>query len=122
MKEFDEESDDASENENIISQEVLLEINNEMNKFATHKETIINMIKDSQKRIIDEVKIMSIPSLDKYLFSKFGSSKTTYPCKICNLFIGNCERSLRSHQKGKECKSKIQTGESKEEKVDKKKK
>ena len=70
---------------------------------------------------------MSIPSLDKYLFSKFGSSKTTYPCKICNLFIGNCERSLRSHQKGKECKSKIQTGESKEEnskieKVDKKKK
>jgi len=127
LKEFDEESDDASENENIISQEVLLEINNEMNKFATHKETIINMIKDSQKRIIDEVKIMSIPSLDKYLFSKFGSSKTTYPCKICNLFIGNCERSLRSHQKGKECKSKIQTGESKEEnskieKVDKKKK
>ena len=115
LKEFDEESDDASENENIISQEVLLEINNEMNKFATHKETIINMIKDSQKRIIDEVKIISIPSLDKYLFSKFGSSKTTYPCKICNLFVGNCERSLRSHQKGKECKSKIQITESKED-------
>ena len=107
LKEFDEESDDASENDNIISQEVLLEINNEMNKFATHKETIINMIKESHKRIIDEVKIISIPSLDKYLFSKFGSSKTTYPCKICNLFVGNCERSLRSHQKGKECKSKI---------------
>ena len=107
LKEFDEESDDASENDNIISQEVLLEINTEMNKFATHKETIINMIKESHKRIIDEVKIISIPSLDKYLFSKFGSSKTTYPCKICNLFVGNCERSLRSHQKGKECKSKI---------------
>ena len=127
LKDFDEESVDASENENIISQEVLLEINNEMNKFATHKETIINMIKESHKRIIDEVKIISIPSLDKYLFSKFGSSKITYPCKICNLFVGNCERSLRSHQKGKECKSKIQTGESKEEnskieKVDKKKK
>ena len=115
LKEFDEESDDASENENIISQEVLLEINNEMNKFATHKETIINMIKESHKRIIDEVKIISIPSLDKYLFSKFGSSKTTYPCKICNLFVGNCERSLRSHQKGKECKSKIQITESKED-------
>ena len=65
LKEFDEESDDASENDNIISQEVLLEINNEMNKFATHKETIINMIKESHKRIIDEVKIISIPSLDK---------------------------------------------------------
>lgn len=115
LKDFDEESVDASENENIISQEVLLEINNEMNKFATHKETIINMIKESHKRIIDEVKIISIPSLDKYLFSKFGSSKTTYPCKICNLFVGNCERSLRSHQKGKECKSKIQITESKED-------
>ena len=127
LKEFDEESDDASENDNIISQDVLLEINNEMNKFATHKETIINMIKESQKRIIDEVKIMSIPSLDKYLFTKFGSSKTTYPCKICNLFIGNCERSLRSHQKGKECKSKInnsqiQITESKEETCASKKK
>ncbi len=127
LKEFDEESEDASDNENIISQEVLLEINNEMNKFATHKETIINIIKDSQKRIIDEVKILSIPSLDKYLFSKFGSSKTTYPCKICNLFIGNCERSLRSHQKGKECKSKInnsqiQITESKEETSTRKKK
>ena len=124
LKAFEEDGDDNSENDNIISQEMLVEINNEMNKFASHKETIINMIKDSQKRIIDEVKIMAIPSLDKYLLSKFGSSKTTYPCKICNLFVGNCERSLRSHQKGKECKSKInnclQPTETKEENVEKK--
>ena len=65
------------------------------------------MIKDSNKKIIDEIKSIYIPSLEKYLNTKFGSDKITYTCDVCNLFVANSKKSLSSHKRSKECKSKI---------------
>ena len=100
---------DSDEEENCISKEILNEINIEFSKFITHKETIINMVKDSQKNIIDEIKKLYIPSLEKYLSSKFEAGKITYTCDVCNVFVANSKKALSSHKRSKECKSKMHT-------------
>jgi hypothetical protein len=96
---------DPDEEDNCISKEILNEINAEFSKFITHKETIINMVKDSQKKIIDEIKNLYIPSLEKYLSNKFGVDKITYTCDVCNVFVANSKKALSSHKRSKECKS-----------------
>ena len=65
------------------------------------------MVKDSQKKIIDEIKNLYIPSLEKYLSSKFGVDKITYTCDICNVFVANSKKALSSHKRNKDCKSKV---------------
>jgi hypothetical protein len=107
LNKLENNDNNSDEEENTISKEILDDIYNEFNKFITHKETIINMIKDSNKKIIDEIKSIYIPSLEKYLNTKFGSDKITYTCDVCNLFVANNKRALSSHKRSKECKSKI---------------
>ena len=107
LNKLENNDNNSDEEENTISKEILDDIYNEFNKFITHKETIINMIKDSNKKIIDEIKSIYIPSLEKYLNTKFGSDKITYTCDVCNLFVANSKKSLSSHKRSKECKSKI---------------
>jgi hypothetical protein len=102
-----ESGSDPDEEYNSISKEIINEINSEFSKFITHKETIINMVKDSQKKIIDEIKNLYIPSLEKYLSSKFGVDKITYTCDICNVFVANSKKALSSHKRNKDCKSKV---------------
>lgn len=105
LKELDSDSE-PDEEDNCISKEILNDINIEFSKFITHKETIINMVKDSQKKIIDEIKNLYIPSLEKYLSSKFGTDKITYTCDVCNVFVANSKKALSSHKRSKECKNK----------------
>ena len=106
FKEFDSDIE-LDDEDNCISKEILNDINIEFNKFITHKDTIINMIKDSQKKIIDEIKILHIPSLEKYLLSKFETDKITFTCENCNVFVANSKKALSIHKRGKECKNKL---------------
>lgn len=110
LQDVDNISDE--DNEGIpISKFVLDEINAEYNKFITQKETIINVVKDCQKKIIDEIKNISIPALDKYLACKFGSTdKITYTCDACNAFVASSKKALSSHKRSKECKNKTACG------------
>ena len=108
LKEIDDGTDnDTDDDEICISKEILDDINAEFSKFISHKETIINMVRDSQKKIIDEIKNLYIPSLEKYLASKFETDKITYTCDICNVFVANSKKALSSHKRSKDCKSKI---------------
>jgi hypothetical protein len=90
-----------------VSKEVLAEINAEFARFVLQKEAIIAVVKDCQKKIIDEIKNISIPSLDRYLSTKFDSDKITYTCDVCNLFVAPSKKALASHKRSKECKNKI---------------
>jgi hypothetical protein len=98
---------DETGEENTISKEILDEINAEFAKFILQKETVINIVKDCQKKIIDEIKNISFPSLERYLSSKFDSDKITYTCDTCNLFVASSKKALASHKRSKECKNKI---------------
>lgn len=95
--------DDA--NNIIIPPDILEDINKEYIKIITHKETIINIIKESNKKILDEVKNIYIPSLDNFLSSKIKSTKITYTCEVCKIFVAQSTSSLAAHKKGKNCKA-----------------
>jgi hypothetical protein len=91
--------------ENTVSKEVLEEINAEFGKFVLQKEAIITVVKDCQKKIIDEIKNISFPSLERFLSTKFGADQITYTCDVCNRFTTSSKKLLGSHKRTKECKS-----------------
>lgn len=111
LRDADADTDSEDNDGNTISKEVLDEINKEFNNFITQKEIVINLVKDCQKKIIDEIKNISIPSLDRYLACKFGSSdKITFTCDVCNAFVASSKKALSSHKRTKECKNKSACG------------
>ena len=110
LKDVTADNDSEDNEDTTISKEVLEEINLEFNKFIIQKETVISLVKDCQKKIIDEIKNISFPSLDKYLASKFNSSdKITFTCDVCNLFNATSKKALSSHKRSKECKNRETT-------------
>ena len=87
-----------------ISKEVLDDINADFQKFIAQKETVINLVKDCQKKIIDEIRGFAIPSLDKYLAAN-NADKITYTCDVCSSFVATSKKALASHKRSKECKN-----------------
>ena len=94
--------DTVAEKENTMSKEVLAEINAEFARFVLQKEAVITVVKDCQKKIIDEIKNISFPSLERYLSS---SDQITYTCDVCNRFTTQSKKALASHKRTKECKA-----------------
>lgn len=88
--------------EKAVSKEVMAEINAEFARFVAQKEAIITVVKDCQKKIIDEIKTISFPSLERFLSS---SDQITYTCDVCNRFTTQSKKALASHKRTKECKS-----------------
>ena len=87
-----------------IPKETLDEINKEYSRFIERKSSIIDILKDFQKKINAEVDEIKFPCLSKYLVSKCGSilnnENETIICNICNKFEATNNRSLGAHQKG----------------------
>ena len=92
----------VEKDEKTVSKEVLAEINAEFARFVVQKEAVITVVKDCQKKIIDEIKNISLPSLEKYLSS---SDQITYTCDVCNRFTTQSKKALASHKRTKECKA-----------------
>lgn len=87
-------------NFNPLTNEQLVDINQEFQRFLNQKETVINYIRDTNKRVIQQILDIELPSLHKYLASKFASTKTLdLKCNICNNFTGKNNKSLASHKK-----------------------
>ena len=88
------------ENFNPLTNEQLLDINQEFQTFLNQKETVINYIRDTNKRLIQQILDIELPSLHKYLSAKFATTKTLdLKCNICNKFTGKNNKSLASHKK-----------------------
>ena len=91
-----------SENEeNIITTEVLDDINREFQSFITQRDSIISMSKEHHKKMLTQLENMNFVSLDKYLSTKYASArKTGIVCEICNIFTAPNKKSLSAHQRG----------------------
>jgi hypothetical protein len=94
-----------------IPKETLDDINKEYSRFIERKSTIIDILKDFQKKIYAEFDEIKFPCLSKYLVSKCGSilnnENETIVCNICNKFEATNNRSLGAHQKG--CRRKLKS-------------
>ena len=81
-----------------FSKEIIEEINEEYSKLISHKETIINMVKDFQKHLIIKLEEIRLPKLENILPFKTGSTKLQ-KCDICNVFTSDTVKSLSAHKR-----------------------
>jgi hypothetical protein len=86
---------------NNISKEVLDDINLEYQSFISQKETMIISMKEFNKKMTSQIEDLRLPSLDKYLDSKYAYVKSrSFVCDICNDFVGSNKQSLSAHKRG----------------------
>lgn len=84
----------------VISCELLTQINKEYQELASQKLNLIETIKKTQGDLIIQVQKMDLPALTKYLDKKFANTgKTGLKCDKCNVFIGKNAKSLAMHKR-----------------------
>jgi len=104
LKEF---NGNNNQNNIHISKEILNEINNEYQEYANKKEKVIEFIKESTKTLLNKMEDMQFVALDKYLSTKFISTKKQpkYRCNMCEIYCSNTLKGIAAHKRG--CKKKI---------------
>jgi hypothetical protein len=108
---------DGNELENTISKTILDEINDEYQKFICQRDNILVNMKDFTKKMTVSLNQMQLPSLDKYLSTKYAgvdmayTSTDIYKCKICNNFVGRNQQSLSAHHRS--CAKKVEAANKK---------
>jgi len=91
---------------NNISKEMLDDINDEYQSFILQKESLTTCLKDFQKKMNTQIESLKLPTLDKYLDTKYAYVKTrNFACDLCNSFIGSSKQSISAHKRG--CKKKV---------------
>jgi hypothetical protein len=85
-----------------IDKHILEEINKEYQYFIQQKELLTNLLKESQKKIYNQIEEFKFPSLDKYLSTKFSIpiQKQGFKCDLCKLFNANNLKALAAHKRG----------------------
>ena len=85
-----------------IPKDVLEIINNEYQMFITQKLAVIDVLKESQKKVIAQIDEIKFPSLDKYLSGKYSAPivKTGLKCDICKFYSANNLKALAAHKRG----------------------
>lgn len=85
-----------------IPKEVLDTINNEYQLFLTQKNAVIDVFKESQKKILAQVDELRFPALDRFLSTKYSApiQKPGFKCDLCKSFSGNNLKALAAHKRG----------------------
>lgn len=87
--------------EYMIDKDILEEINKEYQVFISQKEAIVTILREGQRKVISQIEEFKLPSLDKYLSTKFISiNKQGFKCDICKAFNGNNLKALAAHKRG----------------------
>jgi hypothetical protein len=97
LKEFNNNEFDIS-----IEKDVLEEINREYQSFIMQKENIINVLKESQKKVFSQIDDFKFTALDKYLSTKFAApvNKQGFKCDLCKNFNAHNLKALAAHKRG----------------------
>lgn len=95
-----------SDNKYSIPKDVLDDVNREYQQFIMQKETIILTFKEQQKTILSKLDEIRFSSLDKYLSTRYSTSKKQgYNCELCGSFNVGTLKGLAAHKRG--CARKI---------------
>ena len=85
-----------------IPKDILELINNEYQMFISQKTAVIDVLKESQKKVMAQLDEIKFPSLDKYLSSKYSAPivKQGLKCDICKCYSANNLKALAAHKRG----------------------
>ena len=88
--------------EYMIDKDILEEINKEYQVFISQKEAIVTILREGQRKVISQIEEFKLPSLDKYLSTKFISinHKQGFKCDVCKAFNANNLKALAAHKRG----------------------
>jgi len=92
------------EDENVISNDILNDINKEYQNFALQKDVMVGITKDNAKKILSQLDEIKFPSLDKYLSLRFASIANVtklsnqHKCDLCS-FTTSTLKSLSAHRR-----------------------
>ena len=89
---------DKGDNEEI-SKEVVKDINDEYKLWASNRSAMLKSIKEFHESMKKQLDAMSIPSLEKYLSTRFTPISTMLTCEHCGFSCKN-KQALSAHQRG----------------------
>jgi hypothetical protein len=95
---LDEIKVDTNGEENI-SKEILDDINREYQNFFTQKVAMIKLIKDMSQKMLKQSEELCLPSLEKFLTTRYAFSSSKIVCEWCGFQAKN-NQSLSAHQRG----------------------
>jgi hypothetical protein len=86
----------------MVPKEIMDAINNEYQMFLSQKNAVIEVFKESQKKVLAQVDEIRFPALDKYLSSKYSApiQKSGLKCDLCKSFSANNLKALAAHKRG----------------------
>jgi hypothetical protein len=85
-----------------IPKDVMDTINNEYQMFLSQKNAVIEVFKESQKKVLAQVDEIRFPALDKFLSTKYTApiQKSGLKCDLCKSFSANNLKALAAHKRG----------------------
>ena len=85
-----------------IPKDILENINTEYQLFISQKNAVIEVFKESQKKVLAQIDELRFPCLDKYLATKFSApvQKPGLKCELCKSFTANNLKALAAHKRG----------------------
>lgn len=85
-----------------VPKEILDSINNEYQIFVSQKAAVVEVFKESQKKVLTQIDEFRFPSLDKFLSTKYTApiQKAGLKCDLCKSFCGNNLKALAAHKRG----------------------
>jgi len=85
-----------------IPKDVLDTINNDYQLFISQKTAIIDVFKESQRKVLAQIDELRFPSLDKFLSTKYSApiQKPGLKCDLCKSFSANNLKALAAHKRG----------------------
>jgi hypothetical protein len=91
-----------TEEDCAIPKEMLDTINNEYQLFLSQKNAVIDVFKESQKKVLSQIDEIRFPTLDKYLATKYSApiQKPGLKCELCKSFSANNLKALAAHKRG----------------------
>jgi len=103
----------------LIPKDLLDTINNEYQLFLSQKNAVVDVFKESQKKVLSQIDEIRFPTLDKYLSTKYSApiQKPGLKCDLCKSFSANNLKALAAHKRGCIRKQNISTGNIKENSV-----
>lgn len=85
-----------------IPKELLDNINNEHQLFIIQKSTIVNIIKEYQKKLLSQLDECNFSSLNCFLSEKYSTpiQKTGFNCELCSIYSAHNLKALAAHKRG----------------------
>ena len=85
-----------------IPKDILDQINNEYRLFISQKSAVVEILKDTQKKVISQMDEIKFPFLEKYLSTKFVAPvcNSGLKCDVCKNYSANNLKALAAHKRG----------------------